>query len=140
MKAIANLEEALKECDRAVEAQDKQAIPSVQQNALTYVGQIEEAMMKGFPFTVPPQYDNLPQLKASCPALPYLRIVCRPSEMPWSSLAPQRVPNRSLDTHITVWDTNLHTWSLVIHALQCMGSQLGKESLRLCCLQRPTWW
>lgn len=69
LKAIANLEEALKQCDKVVEVQDKQAIPSVQQNALTYVGQIEEAMMKGFPFTVPSQYDNLPQLKASwcCP-------------------------------------------------------------------------
>ncbi|KAL3163266.1 Peptidyl-prolyl cis-trans isomerase, chloroplastic [Trebouxia sp. C0010 RCD-2024] len=63
LKAIANLEEAFKECDRVVESQDKQAIPSAQQNALTYVGQIEEAMMKGFPFEVPSQYDNLPQLK-----------------------------------------------------------------------------
>lgn len=68
LKAIANLEEALKACDKVVESADKQAIPSVQQNALTYVGQIEEAMMKGFPFEVPSQYDNLPQLKASsCP-------------------------------------------------------------------------
>lgn len=63
LKAIANLEEALKACDKVVEVQDKQGIPSVQQNALTYVGQIEEAMMKGFPFEVPSQYDNLPQLK-----------------------------------------------------------------------------
>lgn len=46
-----------------VEAQDKQAVPSAQQNALTYVGQIEEAMVKKFPFEVPQQYDNLPQLK-----------------------------------------------------------------------------
>ena len=65
LKAIANLEEALKACDKVVEVQDKQGIPSVQQNALTYVGQIEEAMMKGFPFEVPSQYANLPQLKAS---------------------------------------------------------------------------
>lgn len=69
LKAIANLEEALKACDKVVESSDKQAIPSVQQNALTYVGQIEEAMMKGFPFEVPSQYDSLPQLKASrCPS------------------------------------------------------------------------
>ncbi len=66
LRAISNLEEALKACDKVVESADKQAIPSVQQNALTYVGQIEEAMMKGFPFEVPSQYDNLPQLKASC--------------------------------------------------------------------------
>ena len=63
LKAIANLEDAFKECDRVVETQDKQAIPAVQQNALSYVGQIEEAMVKGFPFEVPSQYDNLPQLK-----------------------------------------------------------------------------
>ena len=35
-----------------------------QQAALTAVGAIEEAMVKGFPFTVPAAYDNLPQLKA----------------------------------------------------------------------------
>ena len=63
LKAIQNLEAAFKECDRVVETGDKQAVPSAQQNALTYVGQIEEAMMKGFPFNVPSQYDNLPQLK-----------------------------------------------------------------------------
>ena len=63
LKAITNLEEAFKECDRVVETQDKQAIPAAQQNALSYVGQIEEAMVKGFPFEVPSQYDNLPQLK-----------------------------------------------------------------------------
>lgn len=34
-----------------------------QQAALTAVGNIEEAMVKGFPFTVPSEYDNLPQLK-----------------------------------------------------------------------------
>lgn len=53
-----------------METGDKQAVPAAQQNALTYVGQIEEAMMKGFPFDVPSQYDNLPQLKASpvCPS------------------------------------------------------------------------
>lgn len=63
LKAIANLEEAFKECDRVVEQQDKQAVPSVQQNALNYVGQLEEAMVKAFPFEVPKEYDNLPQLK-----------------------------------------------------------------------------
>lgn len=67
LKAIANLEEAFKECDRVVESQDKQAVPSAQQSALSYVGQIEEAMVKGFPFEVPSQYDNLPQLKV-CPS------------------------------------------------------------------------
>ena len=77
LKAIANLEEALKSCDKVVEGADKQAIPSVQQNALTYVGQIEEAMMKGFPFEVPSQYDSLPQLKASlCPVRVTASLTC----------------------------------------------------------------
>ena len=63
LKAIESLEAAFKECDKVVESQDKQAVPSAQQNALNYVGQIEEAMVKKFPFEVPSQYDNLPQLK-----------------------------------------------------------------------------
>jgi peptidylprolyl isomerase len=40
-----------------------QAVVEKQQAALTAVGNIEEAMVKGFPFTVPSTYDNLPQLK-----------------------------------------------------------------------------
>ena len=44
--------------------QFSQAVVEKQQLALTYVGDIEQAMVKGFPFTVPSDYDNLPQLKA----------------------------------------------------------------------------
>ena len=40
-----------------------QAVVEKQQAALTAVGAIEEAMVKGFPFEVPAAYDNLPQLK-----------------------------------------------------------------------------
>jgi hypothetical protein len=40
-----------------------QSVVEKQQAALTAVGSIEEAMVKGFPFTVPSAYDNLPQLK-----------------------------------------------------------------------------
>lgn len=89
LKAIANLEEAFKECDRVVESQDKQAIPSAQQNALTYVGQIEEAMMKGFPFEVPSQYDNLPQLKVCVTCRTYTaRIILTPSPIPCVRVKP----------------------------------------------------
>jgi hypothetical protein len=42
---------------------DKQAVPLEQQSCLRYVGDIEEAMVKGMPFEVPKQYANLPQLK-----------------------------------------------------------------------------
>lgn len=40
-----------------------QSVVEKQQAALTAVGSIEEAMVKGFPFEVPAAYDNLPQLK-----------------------------------------------------------------------------
>ena len=40
-----------------------QAVPENQQNCLQYVSNIEEAMVKGFPFAVPPEYSGLPQLK-----------------------------------------------------------------------------
>ena len=40
-------------------------MPENQQNCLQYVSNIEEAMVKGFPFAVPPEYSGLPQLKAS---------------------------------------------------------------------------
>jgi hypothetical protein len=46
-----------------LDAQDKQAVPIKQQQALDYVGAVEEAMVGAFPFTVPADYANLPQLK-----------------------------------------------------------------------------
>jgi cyclophilin family peptidyl-prolyl cis-trans isomerase len=61
--AIEKLDAALKEFQAVVDANDKQSVIEKQQQALTYVGAIEEAMVKGFPFTVPSEYDNLPQLK-----------------------------------------------------------------------------
>ncbi len=47
-----------------VDVRGSQSVVDKQQAALTQVGAIEEAMVKGFPFTVPKEYDNLPQLKA----------------------------------------------------------------------------
>lgn len=61
--AIANLEAALKDFEGVLAAGDKQAVPIVQSTALNFVGDIEEAMVKGFPFAVPKEYANLPQLK-----------------------------------------------------------------------------
>ena len=37
----------------------------MQQDALTYVGRIEEAMVQGFPFKVPERFAELPQLKVN---------------------------------------------------------------------------
>ena len=65
LQAIADLENSFKEFDRVLETGDKQAVPIRQQDALGYVGQIEEAMVKEFPYQVPSKYDYLPQLKVS---------------------------------------------------------------------------
>ena len=63
LQAVNDLENSFKEFDRVLETGDKQAVPIRQQNALGYVGQIEEAMVKEFPYQVPSEYDYLPQLK-----------------------------------------------------------------------------
>ena len=70
LQAIADLELSFKEFDRVLETGDKQAVPIRQQAALGCVGQIEEAMVKEFPYQVPSEYDYLPQLKVS--------LLCRP--------------------------------------------------------------
>ena len=64
MRAMAALDRSLDEFTALLDAKDKQEIPIKQQEALGYVGIMEEAMVKGFPYTVPAQYANLPQLKA----------------------------------------------------------------------------
>lgn len=61
--ALASLRKGLTDFQGLIDAQDKQAVPIKQQELLNYVGDIEEAMVKGFPFTVPAEYSNLPQLK-----------------------------------------------------------------------------
>lgn len=47
----------------AIASKDKDAVAIKQQELLGYVGAIEEAMVKEFPFQVPSEYDSLPQLK-----------------------------------------------------------------------------
>jgi len=63
MRAITDLDKSLDEFIELMEKKDKQEIPSKQQEALGFVSIIEEAMVKGFPYEVPKQYANLPQLK-----------------------------------------------------------------------------
>ena len=55
--------QSLTEFQAVLDAQDKQAVPIKQQQALDYVGAVEEAMVGAFPFTVPADYANLPQLR-----------------------------------------------------------------------------
>lgn len=68
LKAIGELETSLRSFSAMLEndansERTKQEVPLKQQEALLYVGRIEEAMVQGFPFQVPAKYDNLPQLK-----------------------------------------------------------------------------
>ncbi|CAG9465786.1 unnamed protein product [Pedinophyceae sp. YPF-701] len=63
LAAIAALEASLKEFDGVIEREDKQEVPIAQQKCLASVGDIEQAMVAGFPYEVPSDYDNLPQLK-----------------------------------------------------------------------------
>lgn len=61
--ALEKLKTGLVEFKALVDGEDKQEVPIKQQEVLGYVGLVEEAMVKGFPFQVPSAYANLPQLK-----------------------------------------------------------------------------
>ncbi|GAB4816282.1 hypothetical protein N2152v2_003328 [Parachlorella kessleri] len=61
--ALAGLRKTLVEFQDVLAKEDKNLIPPKQQEALEYVNTIENAMVKGFPFEVPKQYAELPQLK-----------------------------------------------------------------------------
>jgi peptidylprolyl isomerase len=60
---IAQLQEQLNSLRSATEAQDKEQIAQERSKALNLVGQLEEYMVQKFPYEVPEEYSNLPQLK-----------------------------------------------------------------------------
>jgi peptidylprolyl isomerase len=60
---IDRLNPELSKLREAVEAKDKDSIIAQRSQLLDEVGQIQEMMVKGFPFKVPAKYSNLPQLK-----------------------------------------------------------------------------
>ena len=60
---ISQLQSTLADLRAATEAKDKDAIVSAKQASLDIVGQLEEAMIEGFPFEIPAEYQSLPQLK-----------------------------------------------------------------------------
>lgn len=60
---IEKLEAALPSLADVVATEDKNEILYKQQELLEYVGLIEESMLKEFPFQVPAEYKDLPQLK-----------------------------------------------------------------------------
>lgn len=64
-ESYAKLNQALNEFNALIDAKDKQLVPIKQRECLAYVGEIEEAMVKRFPFEVPAEYANRPLLKVS---------------------------------------------------------------------------
>jgi peptidylprolyl isomerase len=47
----------------AIEAKDRETVVSLQNGALGKIGELEQLMVSGFPYEVPAEYGNLPQLK-----------------------------------------------------------------------------
>jgi len=62
LAALDSLNQSLAEFAQLIEAKDKQIVPIKQREALSYVGLVEEAMVKGFPFEVPKEYATKPLL------------------------------------------------------------------------------
>jgi peptidylprolyl isomerase len=60
---IAQLQEEIPQLQDAVKAQDKDLVWNKRREILDKITDLEELMVKGFPFEVPPEYANLPQLK-----------------------------------------------------------------------------
>lgn len=63
LAALEKLDAGLLEFQALIDAKDKQAVPIKQREVLEYVGQVEAAMVKGFPFEVPKEYADRPLLK-----------------------------------------------------------------------------
>lgn len=63
LAALEKLDAGLLEFQALIDAKDKQAVPVKQREVLEYVGQVEAAMVKGFPFEVPKEYADRALLK-----------------------------------------------------------------------------
>ena len=60
---LATITDQVTELQEAVEAKDKDKVSELRMIALSHVGALEELMVQGFPYEVPEEYANLPQLK-----------------------------------------------------------------------------
>jgi peptidylprolyl isomerase len=60
---IEQIKTGLSDLEQAVEAKDKEHIYQIRNQLLDWVGQLEETMVVDFPFEVPAEYRNLPQLR-----------------------------------------------------------------------------
>lgn len=75
LKALETLKTALSDFDILINEGLKQEVPIKQREALAYVGDVEEAMVKGFPFEVPAEYAQRPLLLGR--ATLDMRVKCR---------------------------------------------------------------
>ncbi|KAG2489584.1 hypothetical protein HYH03_011866 [Edaphochlamys debaryana] len=62
IEALEKLADTLTEFQAVVGAKDRAAVPIKQKEALAYLNTIEEAMVKGFPFEIPKEYQDRPLL------------------------------------------------------------------------------
>ena len=60
---LATITDQVNELQEAVEAKDKDKVSELRMIALSHIGALEELMVQGFPYEVPEEYANLPQLK-----------------------------------------------------------------------------
>ncbi|MBD2094367.1 peptidylprolyl isomerase [Trichocoleus sp. FACHB-591] len=60
---IAEMQQEAVDLQAAAESKDKEQIRQKQAELLNHVSELEEAMVQEFPFEVPTEYSNLPQLK-----------------------------------------------------------------------------
>ncbi len=60
---VVQVKDGISLLEKAVEAKDRETVIDLKAKILRSVGDIEELMVTGFPFEVPSEYANLPQLK-----------------------------------------------------------------------------
>jgi len=60
---ISQIKDSIADLRQAVDAKDKENTWQGRAKVLNLVGQLEELMVQGFPYEVPDEYSNLPQLK-----------------------------------------------------------------------------
>jgi peptidylprolyl isomerase len=60
---LASIKDQVGQLQEAVDAKDKEQVANVRDVALAQIGDLEMLMVQGFPYEVPADYANLPQLK-----------------------------------------------------------------------------
>ena len=60
---LKSIEDGIEPLKNAAENEDKEGVWTERKQLLDQIGEVEELMVDGYPFEVPSEYDNLPQLK-----------------------------------------------------------------------------